>query len=164
GPTAAARAARTQSRKEQLFLEAADALFGAGDAAQRRQRYAAAIAALYAREPDDPDVASFYALALLGTMARAPIASHAPTGHKRARAGSETQTPVNEILEKVLRAHPAHPGALHYLLHSNDDPEHAESALPAARALAQLSPDSSHALHMPAHIFLQVGAWKDAEA
>jgi len=164
GPTAAARAALTQSHKERMFLEAAGVLFGAGDDAQRRQQYAAAMAALYASEPDDPDVASFYALALLGTMARGLIGSDPHEGHNRALAGSETQQRVNEILQSVLRAHPAHPGALHYLLHNNDDPEHAEAALPAARALARLAPDSSHALHMPAHIFLQVGGWKDAEA
>src|SRR5262249_7830648 len=145
-------------------LTAADVLFGAGDGAQRRHQYAAAMAALYAREPDDPDVASFYALALLGTMARGLIGSDPHEGHSPALAGSETQKQGNEILQKVLRAQPAHPGALHYLLHNNDDPEHAEAALPAARALARLAPDSSHALHMPAHIFLQVGAWKDAEA
>ena len=35
------------------------------DSATRRQRYADAMAQAYAPEPDDPDVASFYALALL---------------------------------------------------------------------------------------------------
>src|SRR5262249_44450665 len=50
GPTAAARAARTESRKEQMYLAAVDVLFGAGDGARRRQQYAAAMAALYARE------------------------------------------------------------------------------------------------------------------
>jgi tetratricopeptide (TPR) repeat protein len=164
GPTPAARAAKAQSPKERMLLEAADALFGAGDGALRRQQYAARMAALHAREPDDPDVASFYALALIGTMSRGLIGSDPHEGHNRALAGSDTQRQVNGILENVLRAHPSHPGALHYFLHNNDDPDHAEAALPAARALARLAPDSSHALHMPAHIFLQVGAWKDAAA
>jgi len=164
GATPAARAAKTASRKEAMFLEAADALFGAGDADVRRRRYADAMARLYAREPDDPDVAAFYALALLGTMSRGLVgAMDSHEGHNRALAGSDTQREVNEILEKVLRARPAHPGALHYLLHNNDDPEHARLALPAAQALARLAPDSSHALHMPSHIFLQLGAWRDAE-
>jgi len=164
GPTAAARAAKARSVKERMYLDAADALFGDGDADVRRQRYAAAMAALDAREPDDPDVASFYALALLGTMSRSLIGSESHEGHNRALAGSDTQRQVNEILQKVLRSHPAHPGALHYLLHDNDDPEHAAAALPAARALAKLAPASSHALHMPAHIFLQLGAWQNAAA
>ncbi|HKB10952.1 MAG TPA: hypothetical protein VKD69_09865, partial [Vicinamibacterales bacterium] len=110
------------------------------------------------------DVAAFYALALLGTMSRGLIGSESHEGHNRALAGSATQQQVNEILQKVLRAHPAHPGALHYILHNDDDPEHAHAALAAAQALARLAPDSSHALHMPSHIFVQLGAWKDAAA
>jgi tetratricopeptide (TPR) repeat protein len=70
---------------------------------------------------------------------------------------------VAEILERVLRSHPEHPGALHYLLHNQDDPAHAARALPAARRLARLAPESSHTRHMPAHIFLQLGLWQDAE-
>ena len=165
GLTPEARAAKAATPKERMFLAAADALFGAGDAAVRRRQYADAMARLYAQEPDDPDVASFYALALLGTMARGLIGSQDPhEGHSRELAGSATQAQVNEILQKALRVHPTHPGALHYLLHDDDDPEHAPIALPAARALARLAPDSSHALHMPSHIFVQLGAWKDAEA
>jgi len=164
GSTPEARAAKASTPKDRMFLAAADALFGDGDGAVRRQRYADAMAALYAREPDDPDVASFYALALLGTMSRGLIGSDPHEGHVQALAGSDTQKRVNEILGAVLRAHPSHPGALHYLLHNNDDPQHADAALPAARTLAQLAPDFSHALHMPAHIFLQRGDWKAAAA
>src|SRR5256886_7117554 len=165
GLTPEARAAKAATPKERMLLAAADALFGAGDTAARRRNYADAMARLYAQEPDDPDVASFYALALLGTMARGLIGSQDPhEGHNRELAGSATQARVNEILQKVLRVHPAHPGALHYMLHDNDDPEHAPIALPAAQALARLAPDSSHARHMPSHIFVQLGAWQDAEA
>ena len=82
--------------------------------------------------------------------------------HSAALAGSATQTRVTAILDQVLRAHPNHPGALHYLLHNHDDPAHARAALPAARAYAKVAPASSHALHMPAHIFLQLGMWHDA--
>ena len=74
-------------------------------------------------------------------------------GHSASLAGSATQARVSDVLRKVLTKHPNHPGALHYLLHNDDDPEHAHEALDAARALASLVPDASHALHMPAHIF-----------
>jgi tetratricopeptide (TPR) repeat protein len=108
-------------------------------------------------------VASLYALALLGTMSRSLI-GYVDTheGHSQMLAGSETQAKVAAILEKVLRSHPEHPGALHYLLHDYDDPEHAPLALAAARTLAKLAPDASHALHMPSHVFLQLGLWHDA--
>ena len=78
-----------------MLLAAVEALFDAGDAATRRRRYADAMGQLAAREPDDPDVASFYALALLGTMSRSLIGyvdSH--EGHSQALAGSDTQAQV----------------------------------------------------------------------
>jgi tetratricopeptide (TPR) repeat protein len=163
GPTPAARAAKARTPKELMFLTAAETLFGDGDAPTRQRRYADAMARLYAREPDDPDVASLYALALLGTMSRSLIGYvDAHEGHSQTLAGSDTQTQVASILEKILRSHPDHPGALHYLLHDDDDPAHAQFALAAARALAKIAPASSHALHMPAHIFLQLGLWQDA--
>jgi tetratricopeptide (TPR) repeat protein len=83
-------------------------------------------------------------------------------GHSQALAGSATQAQVAEILEGVLRSHPEHPGALHYLLHNQDDAAHAHRALAAARTLARLAPESSHTRHMPAHIFFQLGLWQDA--
>jgi hypothetical protein len=47
---------------------------------------------------------------------------------------------------------------------SNDDPAHAPLALAAARTYASVAAGASHALHMPAHIFLQLGQWSDAVA
>jgi tetratricopeptide (TPR) repeat protein len=118
---------------------------------------------MHAEWPDDAEVATFYALALLGTMSRGLAGSTgAHEGHSAALAGSEIQKRVAAILERVLRSHPEHPGALHYLLHNYDDPEHARLALTAARTYARVTRGSSHALHMPAHIFLQLGMWRDA--
>ena len=96
------------------------------------------MAALHERMPGDPDVAAFYALALLGTMARGLAgAAEAHEGHSAALAGSATQTRVTAILEQVLRAHPNHPGALHYLLHNNDDPAHARAGAAGGACLRQ---------------------------
>jgi tetratricopeptide (TPR) repeat protein len=165
GPTRTARIARTTDPKEQGYLAAVESLFGEGDAATRRRGYAEAMGRLHAIDPDDPDVAAFYALALLGTMSRSLIGTaDAHEGHSQALAGSEIQAQVATILERVLRSHPDHPGALHYLLHNDDDPQHARAALDAARRLARLAPESSHTRHMPAHIFLQLGEWHDAMA
>ena len=165
GSTPAARASRAATPQDKALIAAIDALFGDGDSASRRRGYADAMGALHARNPEDPDVASFYALALLGTMSRSLIGyvdSH--EGHSASLAGSETQRRVAEIIERVLSAHPQHPGALHYLLHTYDDPAHAKLALPAARTYAKVAPESSHARHMPAHIFVQLGLWQEAAA
>src|SRR5262249_56531911 len=74
------------------------------------------------------------------------------------------QAPVAAIPSAGLESHPRHPGALHYLLHAYDDPEHAHLALSAARTYATVAAGSSHALHMPSHVFLQLGMWHDAAA
>ena len=163
-PTPSLRRAKTSDPKVQGWLGAAERLFGAGDVDARRRAYADAMAQMYRETPDDPDVASLYALALLGTMSRSLIGyTDAHEGHSAALAGSNTQAEVAGILERVLRTHPEHPGAIHYFLHNQDDPQHAKQALEAARTFARLAPESSHARHMPAHIFLQLGLWQDAE-
>jgi tetratricopeptide (TPR) repeat protein len=164
GPTPAARAAKAKTEREQGFLRAVDALFGDGERAARDRAYAEAMGHLAAKHPEDDEVLAFHALALLGTAVRSTelIRDGAEESHQHALVGSETQKQVAAILEKVLARHPDHPGALHYLIHDYDDPDHARLALPAARAYARVAPESSHALHMPAHIFLQLGLWDDA--
>ena len=68
------------------------------------------------------------------------------------------------IAEKVFARNPNHPGAAHYILHAYDHGTLASKALPAARAYAKIAPQASHALHMPAHAFLQLGFWDEAAA
>src|SRR5262249_7759827 len=62
---------------------------------------------------------------------------------------------------EVYRRNPRHPGAAHYLIHSFDDPALAIRGLEAARHYAAIAPDAPHALHMPSHIFLQLGLWSE---
>jgi tetratricopeptide (TPR) repeat protein len=121
---------------------------------------------LAASYPEDLEASTFHALALMGTAARSPALFNdgGDDGHAHALVGSETQRQVAAILQRVLARDPQHPGALHYLIHDYDDPDHARLALPAARRYATVAPQSSHALHMPAHIFLQLGLWDDAAA
>jgi tetratricopeptide (TPR) repeat protein len=164
GPTPEARAARAGSDKERALLAAVELLFGSGDKQARDAAYAEALGRLHARYPADLELACFYALALLGTAVRSPaLYSEADEeAHQHALVGSPTQGRAAEILEKVLKQQPDHPGALHYIIHDYDDPEHAALALPAARRYARLAPESSHALHMPAHVFVQLGLWDEA--
>ena len=164
-PTPSARAAKAENAKDKGLLAAAEILFGEGDPDARHTRYAEAMGELSASDPDDPDVASLYALALMGTMSRSLIGSGGTHEvHQPELAGSDVQRRVAAILSRVLASHPQHPGALHYLLHNYDDPEHARLALGAARTYARVAGSASHALHMPAHIFQQLGLWHDAAA
>ena len=142
---------RGRTQREQGYLDAIRILFGAGDRAARHAAYAAAMGKLAAQYPDDLEAACFHALALLATVPRG--------GYDfaiRERAGA--------IASEVLRKSPRHPGAAHLVIHAYDDREHAHLALEAARTYARIAPAASHALHMPAHIFLQLGFWDEAVA
>ena len=166
GPTSEARAAKAGTDREKGFLQAVEILFGSGDKAARDHAYAEAMGRLAKAYPEDPEVLSFHALAIMGTAARSPalFRQGGDDQHQHALVGSEAQKTVAAILEKVLARNPDHPGALHYLIHDYDDPDHARLALETARVYAKVAPESSHALHMPAHIFLQLGMWDDAAA
>ena len=150
-PTAAARAAKAPAGKERGLIEAVDVLFGAGDKLTRDIAYAAAMGRLHAQYPKDDELATFYALSLLGT---------ARAGEKNARNAMQAAA----IAEGVYARNPKHPGAAHYIIHAFDDPDHAILSLDAARAYSKIAPSAAHALHMPSHIFVQLGLWDDVVA
>jgi len=151
GANADVRVAKAKTAREQGLLRATEALFGAGDTASRAAAYLKAMAALAAQHPADDDIQTFHALAILATLPRGDASLPL-----RQQAGA--------IAEKVFARNPNHPGAAHYILHAYDHGALASKALPAARAYAKIAPAASHALHMPAHAFLQVGLWDEAAA
>jgi tetratricopeptide (TPR) repeat protein len=149
-PTPEARIAKAALPTEQAFIAAADRLFyGADDKLARDIAYSEAMAAMYERWPGDHEVATFYALSLLGTV-------RAGDG-----GGFRRQALAASVAQQVFEENPNHPGAAHFIIHSFDDPEHAPLGLPAARAYAAIAPAAAHALHMPSHIFVQLGMWDD---
>jgi tetratricopeptide (TPR) repeat protein len=164
GPTAQSRAARAPTAREKGYLEAVENLFGDGDKPSRDRRYADAMRRLSERFPHDHEAACFYALAMLATAERGLQGIADDEEHRHALAGSDVQRRAAAILQKVLKENPRHPGAAHYLIHAWDDPEHASLALPIARTYAGIAPAASHARHMPAHVFFQLGLWDEAAA
>ena len=118
---------------------------------QRTTAYSEALARLRAEAPQDVEASAFYALSL---VALADENVDVLANRKKAIA----------ILEPLFREHPDHPGVAHYLIHAADRPGLAEQGLAAARAYARIAPDSSHALHMPSHIFTRLGLWQESIA
>jgi tetratricopeptide (TPR) repeat protein len=151
-PTPAGRVAKAKLPKEKALFEALHTLyFSPGDKLARDNAYAQAMARMYAQWPDDHEVATFYALSLLGTV------RPGDTGFRR-------QALAASIAEQVYRQNPKHPGAAHFIIHSFDDPDHAPLGLAAADAYAKIAPSAAHALHMPSHIYVQLGMWQKAVA
>ena len=146
-PSATARRAKAKTDREKAYLDAVEILYGEGSKIERDFRYEDAMAKLHQRYPDDVDAAAFYALSTLGT---AHAGRDIPTYMRAAR-----------VLEEAWIDHQEHPGLVHYLIHSYDDPAHAPLGLRAARIYSRIAPDAGHAQHMCSHIFLALGMWEE---
>jgi tetratricopeptide (TPR) repeat protein len=137
--------------RERAYLAAAAALFQDNSKlthADRWQAYLAAMEKLHQDFPKDTEGAEFYSLSLISS----------PSG---GADDSANRKKAIAILDPLFRAEPNNPGAAHYLIHATDTPELAPQGLDAARAYAKIAPDSSHALHMPSHIFVRLGLWRE---
>jgi len=150
-PARDARLAKAPTEREKAYLDAVEILFGSGDKPARDRAYADRMAQLSRRFTQDDEAAAFYALALLATI---------PSGQRV----PEVSLKAGSIATAILKRNPQHPGAAHYALHAFDDGEHAAMGLEAARIYARIAPASSHARHMPSHVFLPLGMWDDAAA
>jgi Tfp pilus assembly protein PilF len=144
----------SRNAREQGFLDAAASFFQKGKLSEqaRIQAYSNALERLHSQNPHDPEAGSFYALSLLALSEEDK--DHTMEDMKKAVA----------VLEPLLQEHPGHPGVAHYLIHATDRPELAAQGLEAARRYAAIAPDSSHALHMPSHIFVRLGMWPESIA
>jgi tetratricopeptide (TPR) repeat protein len=147
GPTSSERRAKAKTDREKEYLDAVEILYGDGTKEQRDFKYMDAMAKLHADYPEDVDATAFYGLAILGTAHE----GRNETTYMRA-AG---------VLEEAWINNHEHPGLLHYLIHSYDDPTHAPLGLRSARLYAKIAPDAGHAQHMTSHIFLALGMWKE---
>jgi tetratricopeptide (TPR) repeat protein len=155
--TRAQGAARHATERERALIDALAARYSADPAADRKglnAAYASAMGAVALRYPDDPDVLTLYADAVMNVS---PWDYWETNG--TAKPGPKLAIAA---LERVLARTPDHAGALHYHIHALEasaEPERAESS---ADRLAPLMPAAGHMVHMPAHIYIRVGRYKDA--
>jgi hypothetical protein len=148
-----AQALGAATERERGYIAAAAAFYLADEKlseTQRVQAFSAALAALHKQFPDDVNAAAFYALSLLALAEQQEV--DAQTNRKAAIV----------ILEPLCHSAPNNPGPAHYLIHATDTSEFAAQGLDAARAYSKIAPDSSHALHMPSHIFVRLGLWQES--
>jgi len=149
---AKAMAAPTKTEREKDYIAAIAAFYRDNDKLDHRARavaYENAMEQVYLKYPEDREAAVFYALALNATAL--------PTDKTFANKGKAA-----EILNKVWKEQPNHPGVVHYLIHSDDSPQFAQAGLDAAICYAKIAPDVPHALHMPSHIFTRLGMWQES--
>jgi tetratricopeptide (TPR) repeat protein len=103
--------------------------------------------------PDDFEVQTFYAFAVLAVGYATPNDT-----------SLVKQLEAAGILEKLWKQNANHPGVVHYLIHCYDYPALAQRGLAAAQAYASIAPWVPHALHMPSHIFTRLGMWDESIA
>ena len=141
--------------REQGFVDALRPLYRERGSPKGRRAFAAAMEQLAARYSDDDEAVIFAALARMSAA--------------RVQRGftwddSAFVEPLAAILEEVYQRRPEHPGVVHYLIHVYDSRTFAHRGLDLARFYARLAPASSHALHMPSHIFRWLGMWEEMAA
>jgi len=126
------------------------------DRAPLDEAYAKAMGSVRSRFTKDADVAALYAEALMDVH---PWDQWTSDG--KARPGTQE---ILDAIEAALALSPRNPLALHMKIHALEASPHPEKAREAADLLKNLVPDSSHLVHMPAHIYARVGGWREAAA
>ncbi len=126
------------------------------DRAVLDRNYADAMRKVWYQHPQDPDVGALFAEALMDLR---PWDLWGPDG--RPHPGT---LEILSTLERVRELHPDHPLALHLTVHGIEGSQHPEWASESADRLRDLQPGLGHLLHMPSHIDVRLGHWKQAIA
>ena len=146
GDTKEVRLASINDPLEKALWEVVEIMYGEGDFDQRNDLIKGHLASMHQKYPDNQEIAAFYVLSLIWSTAKYGD-------------GSEDLRLAASIADQIIEVNPSHPGALHYKIHALDGPTSAKDALDAADAYAKVAADAAHALHMPSHIYLALGAW-----
>jgi tetratricopeptide (TPR) repeat protein len=149
--------ASAASPREQAYLAALEKRYQAEhteDRAALDRAFADAMREVVQRYPDDLDAQTLFAEALMNTM---------PWDYW---TGDRSPKPETEealaALRHVLARNPDHPGANHLFIHAVEAGPTPALGLPSADRLRLFAPGAGHLVHMPSHIYIRVGQYRDA--
>lgn len=146
--------AMIKTAREKAYLDAITIIYPPADShdnnsySTRKLAYEQAMQRIAEQFPDDSEATLFYALTLISNVS---LDDKTFARQKQAL----------QLLQRILKEEPHHPGIAHYIIHSSDYPELAALGLDAARAYTHIAPTVPHALHMSSHIFVRLGLWQD---
>jgi len=146
------------SPREQALIGALTTRYGSNPKAARPafdKAYASAMAKVAAQYPDDNEIATLYAEAVMDIS---PWDYWKPGGRKP----NPQSVPIVPTLERVLARNPGHPGAIHLYIHAVEASDRPKRAEPYADRLRGAIPGAGHLVHMPSHIYYRVGRYLDA--
>lgn len=144
--------------REQALIRAGVARYSADAAKSRAEldtEYAAAMANVHAAYPDDQDIATLYAEALMDTSPWDYWERDFVTPRPH------IQTALDAI-NGVLAVNPDHYGAIHLHIHLYEASVGVQTSEVHADRLAKLPLASGHLIHMPSHIYFRIGRYLDS--
>jgi tetratricopeptide (TPR) repeat protein len=116
--------------------------------------YADAMRQVWESNPGDADIGALFAESLMDLR---PWDLWKTDGSPQPGTDEVVQT-----LEKVLKIDSNHPLALHLYIHAVEASSQPEKADAAADRLRDLQPGLGHLVHMPSHIDVRRGRWREA--
>lgn len=142
--------------KEKAFIKAMGKRYSSDSTVSRsslNELYADEMQNGYKQFSGDADMAALFADALM--------LQH-PWEYWKHNGDAQPWTPrILEVLEKTLRHSPLHPGANHYYIHAVEASVNPQRALASAGRLSKMLPSVSHMVHMPSHIYIRSGLYKE---
>jgi tetratricopeptide (TPR) repeat protein len=144
------------SLKEQALIAALSARYSEDlteDIAKLNMNYMHAMAKTIEKFPDDANVQILYAASVMNTV---PWNYWDSDGNP-----SRNIKEAKAALEKAMLLEPENPGGHHYYIHMVELP-YPDIGVESADKLASLMPGAGHIVHMPSHIYIRVGRYKDA--
>ena len=145
------------TNKEQALIQAVATRYVQDvveDRSHLDQAYANAMRNVSKQFPDDPVIGALLAESLMDLH---PWNFWTKQGEARPWTAEIINT-----LENALQQDPNNPLANHLYIHTIEASLHPEKALPSAKRLEALVPGSGHLIHMPAHIYIRIGHYRDA--
>ena len=142
------------SPKERILIDAMESHYSADSTRARaalNQEYVDKMKAAYLKYPDDAEIGTLYADALMNLH---------PWDLWQHDGAPKPWTPeLIRVLENILTDYPEHPGANHYYIHTMEASPFASKANASAERLGRLTPGLSHMVHMPSHIYIRTGEY-----
>ena len=146
----------TATQKERDLIEALSHRYSTDlskDVAELNIAYMKAMEKVVKKYPDDANIQTLYAASIMNTT---------PWNYWNKEGNPQPDiTEAKAALEKAIEIDPDNPGAHHYYIHMVELPK-PDLGVPSADRLGELMPSAGHLVHMPSHIYIRVGRYKDA--
>lgn len=128
-----------------------------GSVSEREQMYIDAWVAGYGEDASSAKMAG----KLKELTAKYPDEVDAKVLHGLFSIDEEDPAKNGEVISAALAKVPMHPGAHHAMIHNWDNHD-GKKALDSCELYGQAAPAIGHSLHMPGHIYAEVGMWHEA--